>query len=288
MVKVGSARLNEYGTTKGGSAGDQTKKEVSTQDWYLHKSGWVVLRPKREEVAELIALAMELACANDKIGYCQDHRNDLYNAIKDKNFDISTLDKKVEVDCSALVRVCVAFAGIETNDFNTVSEVAILTSTNEFYYETSDKYCKSSDYLKRGDILVTRVQGHTVVVLSNGSKANSLSNAKDNKYTIDNLRADFKAILDATSNKDSLDKTVTISVTKNKNHKLVTPLERYMKTLGYYTGKIEVDEGKTPCFGNGMESAIKKYQKEVVNAIPKYQDGILTAKGATYKKLLGV
>jgi hypothetical protein len=33
------------------------------------------------------------------------------------------------------------------------------------------KYTDSDKYLKRGDILCTRTQGHTVVVLSNGSKA---------------------------------------------------------------------------------------------------------------------
>ena len=34
-----------------------------------------------------------------------------------------------------------------------------------------DKYCKASDYLLRGDILVTKTQGHTVIVLDNGPKS---------------------------------------------------------------------------------------------------------------------
>ena len=32
-VKVGSARIDEYGKARGGQAGDQTGKEVSTQNW---------------------------------------------------------------------------------------------------------------------------------------------------------------------------------------------------------------------------------------------------------------
>lgn len=37
--------------------------------------------------------------------------------------------------------------------------------------DTDDAHCKSSARLLRGDILVTRTKGHTVVVLSNGAKA---------------------------------------------------------------------------------------------------------------------
>ena len=36
---------------------------------------------------------------------------------------------------------------------------------------TADKYCKQADYLMRGDILCTRTKGHTVVVLTDGRKA---------------------------------------------------------------------------------------------------------------------
>ena len=65
-------------------------------------------------------------------------------------------------------------------------------------------------------------------------------------------------------------------------------MKRYMKELGYYTGSIEADNGKTPIFGGGMTAAIKKYQKNVVKATVKNQDGIITAKAATWKKLLNI
>ena len=42
-VKIGSARIDEHGQAHGGAAGDQTGKEVSTQSWYAHTKGWVLL-----------------------------------------------------------------------------------------------------------------------------------------------------------------------------------------------------------------------------------------------------
>ena len=38
-VRIGSARINEKGTTTGGKAGDQTGGEVSIQNYYLHRKG---------------------------------------------------------------------------------------------------------------------------------------------------------------------------------------------------------------------------------------------------------
>ena len=114
------------------------------------------------------------------------------------------------------------------------------------------------------------------------------TNTTTTKYSQTQFIKDVCSILGVSTAKKAFDKTITISKGKNKNHKLVTPLERYMKALGYYAGAIEADSKKTPDFGGGMESAIKKYQEKVVKAEPKNQDGIITAKAATWKKLLGL
>ena len=121
-VMIGSARSNEKGGINGGKAGDQTGGEVSTQEWYLHKKGWILIRAKRPEVAEAIAASMDAVCANDNIGYCQDHRLTCYNSAKEVGFDCSKINNPVEVDCSEAVRINVAYAGIITPDFNTESE----------------------------------------------------------------------------------------------------------------------------------------------------------------------
>lgn len=167
-VRIGSAR-SSYGNT---APGDQNNgKEVSTENWYLHSKGWIVLRAIDPAQRELIAVAMERACDNNDIGYSQPTRNTLYENVKSCGFDPARTSEKVNTDCSALVRVCVNFAGIKAGNFITSSEVRVLMATGAFEQFTDDAHCKSCARLLRGDILVTRTKGHTVVVLSNGAKA---------------------------------------------------------------------------------------------------------------------
>lgn len=172
-VKVGSARSDENRKAYGGKAGDQTGREVSTQDWYLHSKGWRVFRAKDPAKAEKIARCMQAACDNRHVGYDQWQRNTLYTAAEPLKFDVSRVTKDCETDCSALVRVCCAYAGILglPADFRTGNMPSNLLKTGAFTELVGSKYTASSDYLRRGDILVTRTNGHTVVVLSNGPKA---------------------------------------------------------------------------------------------------------------------
>ena len=171
-VKIGSARIDENGKAHGGKAGDQTGREVSTQSWYLNSKGWRVFRAKNPAVAEKIALCMERACKNSKIGYDQYQRNTLYKVAEPLGFDTAKVATACETDCSALVRVCCAFAGILglPSDFRTGNMPSNLNKTGAFTELTGSKYQSQSTYLGRGDILVTKTSGHTVVVLSNGSK----------------------------------------------------------------------------------------------------------------------
>lgn len=170
-VIIGSARIDERGKARGGKAGDQ-KSEVSRQNWYDRKlNPWVLLRPKLAIHAEKIAYCMEMACDNSHIGYDQANRDTLYTAARSVGFNVSKVTKNVETDCSALVRVCCAFAGISIGNFRTTTEAAVLVSTGYFEKITAPKYIHSSAYLRRGDILVTKRQGHTVVVLTDGPKA---------------------------------------------------------------------------------------------------------------------
>lgn len=172
-VKVGSARSDENRRAYGGKAGDQTGREVSTQDWYLHSKGWRVFRAKDSAKAEMIARCMQAACDNRHIGYDQYERNSLYKAAQPCGFDVSKVTKDTECDCSALVRVCCAYAGILglPSDFRTGNMPANLLATGAFTELKDTKYTTQSAYLRRGDILVTKTSGHTVVALSNGSKA---------------------------------------------------------------------------------------------------------------------
>ena len=172
MAKIGHASIDERGKATGGNAGDNNGKEVCIRDWYLHSKGWYVLRCKNANKRKKISEAMRKACNNSMIGYDQNQRDSLFNNVKDKGFDPSKTTKKVETDCSGLVRVCIAYAyGYDlVGNIRTITEADVLVKTGEFEKLTSDKYCKSSDYLLEGDILVTRTKGHTVVVLEDGTK----------------------------------------------------------------------------------------------------------------------
>ena len=167
-VLIGSARSSYGNTTPGDQNGG---REVSTEKYYVHSKGWYVLRAKDPKKREKIAVAMERACANNDIGYDQSTRLTLFNNVKDFGFDPARTTKKVNTDCSALVRVCVHYAGIEVDNFITSNEVSKLMATGAFEKFTDDAHCKSSDHLLRGDILDTRTKGHTVVVLNDGAKA---------------------------------------------------------------------------------------------------------------------
>lgn len=170
-VIIGSARGDERGRITGGQAGDQTGREVATETWYKASGGWRVLRAKDPAAAERIAWDMQAACDNNKIGYDQSENQTLWYEVRPLGFDCSKVTQPCETDCSQLVRVCVNYAGIPAGYFYTGDEAAVLLSTGAFIELTDKAYQNYSDRLRRGDILVTKKKGHTVVVLTDGPKA---------------------------------------------------------------------------------------------------------------------
>lgn len=235
-VMVGSARIDENGNAYNGKAGDQTGKEVSTQNWYLHSKGWRVFRAKNAKHAQLIAACMKAACANNHIGYDQYQRNSLYTEASKYNFDVSKVTKDTETDCSALVRVCCAYAGIMglPSDFRTGNMPSNLMNTGAFVELKGDKYTKQSSYLGYGDILVTASKGHTVVVLSNGSHYEG-SNVVVKDYALGD-----RYLKEGCAGAD------------------VKELQLDLIALGYSCGSWGADGD----FGDATELAVKKFQKD--------------------------
>ncbi len=233
-VIIGSARCDELGHIHGGKAGSQSPKEVSTQDWYKHSKGWIVIRAKSDEAAEKIAICMEKACESPRIGYDQWQRNTLWNAVKNHGYDPDALTFDVETDCSALVRVCCAYAGIVVDDCNTTTLPGRLKATGEFEIFTSTKYTESSAYLRRGDILCTRTKGHVVVVLSDGAKI-----AKPQPYQ-GPLSLPAKGYIEL--------RDTGIYVAR---------LQKFLNWFGNY--HLDVDE----IFGIKTDTAVRRFQKAV-------------------------
>ena len=180
---IGHAAKNENGTYQNGQAGDQTHVEVYTMRWY-NRPWNVVLRAKDAIVREKLAKAMEMACDNEQIGYSQLTRNTLWNDVKNNKFDTSKTTKAVNTDCSALVSVCCAYAGVPTR-FLQISNNCLTTSTLRKYLLQSDmfealtdsKYLTSDKYLLRGDILLYE-RHHTAINLDDGIYANQPTELK--------------------------------------------------------------------------------------------------------------
>ena len=165
---IGSARSDENKKLVGGKAGDQrqttandTNGEVSMQNFYVHKKGWYIYRPKDIDKANKLANAMIKACGNICIGYSQSERDGIIK------YGIDT-DTPCNCDCSSLVRACIIYVyGIDVGNFNTESEPRVLEKSGLFL----DKIKYSKDVqLYNGDILVTCTKGHTAIVVEGRSR----------------------------------------------------------------------------------------------------------------------
>ncbi len=211
-VILANASIDERGKITGGASGDQTAKEVTTREWYLHDKGWVMIRPADAFKGQLMANAAIAGCNNPNIGYDQNQRNTLYEQAKKVNFELSKVDVKCETDCSAFIRVCAAYAGITLPDFNTSTMVTALTSSGYFTKHIDPKYTTKPDFLNIGDILVTKTKGHTVIVVENGSPASfkgkaevsgSSVNVRTGPSTDDEIIAIFRRgnVVEVTGNK---------------------------------------------------------------------------------------
>lgn len=161
---ISHAVHDERGKSSGGKSGDQTGTEVLTQEWYCHESSpWLnVFRAKKKEAQEQIAkCAEDIVKAN--VGYDQSERTTLYNEANKVGFDIEKISVPVETDCSAMVSVCVNASGINIpKDMYTGNEYNVLMATGQFDVFAGKEYTRSSQKLKRGDILLK--SGHTAIV----------------------------------------------------------------------------------------------------------------------------
>lgn len=251
-IKIGHASIDENGKAVGGSAGDQTKKEVCTRAWY--KGGWhTVLRPKSKTLAEKSAKACEAACSNNKVGYDQYGRNTLHKQAKAVGFDLAKITTACECDCSSLMHVCAIAGGANleygSNGMTTSTMVDVLTASGDYEKLTASKYLTTDANLQRGDILVK--SGHTVMVLEDGANAKAPA-------------------------------TVTVKLEvlqKGSEGEQVETLQRILHAMGYDLGSRCPIDGS---FGSKTDAAVRAFQKTHGLTV----DGIVGAK--TWPVLLGV
>ena len=279
-IKIGHASIDENKKSKGGSAGDQTGKEVCTRTWY--NGGWqFVLRPTSTTLAEKSAKACEKGCANSNIGYDQNQRNTLNTQAKKVNYDLSKITTKCETDCSAFMTVCAISGGADIEyggNAPTTSTMKIrFANSGDYTILTDSKYLTSDKYLKRGDILV-KAGSHTVMVLENGSGVTSSGSLYTRKQFIKDIQRVIGAKVDGIAGTETLSKTVTVSAEKNRTHGVVRYIQKYLNSMGYDCGSVDGIAGAK------FKKGVVRYQK----AKGCVADGEVTAQGKTWKKLLGI
>lgn len=178
MVKFGSAKIGETGKINNNKAGDQTKKEVSIENGYMHSKGWLAFKFKNKKHADAAAQAMIDMCNNDFIGYDQNlnERIGVVELVK-AGVKIKDIKTPTECDCSAGVRACILEAtGKLLSNFNTASAPDVFAKSGLF--EPAFEV-KSLSQLEKGMILVTKTKGHTVIVVEGAEPTGT------NKPTVD-------------------------------------------------------------------------------------------------------
>lgn len=263
-VLIGHASIDENGRAHGGSAGDQTGREVCTRSWYAN--GWsVLLRFKDPAKAELAAQFVEQCCRGNMVGYDQYQRNTLRDRAREANWIGKNIKTKCETDCAAFMTVAAEAAGVNMDStylqlagggWNapvTSTMRSKFRATGEFEVLTASKYLTTDAYLKRGDILVKET-AHTVMVLSDGAKSGGTN----------------------TTTTDEGVCTVTAKVLRNgSTGSAVKKLQILLNGLGYNCGTVDGD------FGAKTLAAVKSFQ--IHSGLDN--DGIVGAK--TWGALIG-
>lgn len=174
VVTIAHAVCDERGQKSGGLLGNQTQNNYNTSgelrfsDWYLSggKSWDYVIRAKKKYQRIAIASAAMAAVRNKNIGYDQENRETLYDALKFKQFDITRLERPVACDCSSLVVVCCNYANIPllrgTYSGNLKDRCE---AVGMFKIFKGKKYTQWYEELEAGDILV-REGFHCCIVVN--------------------------------------------------------------------------------------------------------------------------
>lgn len=95
---------------------------------------------------------------------------------------------------------------------------------------------------------------------------------------IKDVQAALGAKIDGIAGKETLSKTVTLSMSKNSRHKAVKPVQQYLNALGYTCGAAD------GIFGVKTKQAVINYQKSQ----KCIADGEITKSAKTWRSLLGL
>jgi N-acetylmuramoyl-L-alanine amidase len=139
----------------------------------------------------------------------------------------------------------------------------------DIYLDNVDKIAKS----------IAEALTNTTITSSTTSTNKTTTTATyTNIDFIKDVQRAIGAKVDGKAGAETLSKTVTVSATKNRTHRVVRPLQKRLNILGYGCG---AEDGIA---GAKFKKAVVKFQKSK----SCIADGEITAKGKTWKKLLGM
>ena len=139
----------------------------------------------------------------------------------------------------------------------------------DIYLDNVDKIAKS----------IAEALTNTTITSSTTSTTKTTTTATyTNTDFIKDVQRAIGAKVDGKAGAETLSKTVTVSATMNRTHRVVRPIQKRLNILGYSCG---AEDGIA---GAKFKKAVVKYQK----AKSCVADGEITAKGKTWKKLLGM
>lgn len=228
-IIFGSARSDENGKYKNGIAGDNNKREVSTQSVYIHKKGWLGFIPLKLEHRVALSNAMKEACENNNIGYDQNERLDIVTAFKNCGYSLAKINTPCECDCSSLLRVCIWQAlGVDIGNCTTATLPEKIRKTKLF---TEFDVTSIKGMQKGGCAYVTKTKGHCGITI-------------DDTFTTETLNTYVSVNLP--------------ELTKGCKGDYIGTLQTLLVSKGYDVGKSGIDKS----FGGDTLEAVKKFQKD--------------------------
>lgn len=223
------------------------------------------------------------------------------NSTRNKHNGMDIVGKKGDYDIVAIESGKVTYIGYEAG----IGGYYVIINTNGiehryFHLAKGGIKVKKGDIVQKGEVIAKMGKTGNADIVSlhfaiykNGYVDPLPYLTKDNPFNLDKSDYSFTdfvkevqeklgAKVDGVPGAETLNKTITISTSKNWNHSVVLSIQKYLKSLGYDLGKYGLD-GK---FGPDMKKVIMDYQKNIVGLKGNLVDGVITAKRYTWKSLL--
>lgn len=187
--------------------------------------------------------------------------------------------------CNKLAKIGFKNRGVKVNDdlyflrkakaVSLLIEVCFVDDADdvEIYLDNVDAIAKAI-----AEALINKTISSSTTKTSSASKTTTTGSLYTRTQFVKDIQKAIGAKVDGVAGNETLSKTVTVSATKNRTHRVIRPIQKYLNALGYECGTVDGIAGAK------FKKAVVKFQK----AKGCVADGEVTAKGKTWKKLLGM